>query len=114
MGTVDRALLRSSGRAFPGGGKESRHAHDMSAVKKEDLAEMAALLSLIDEYLGVSNTNMHVPAGVQTPAAWWSPFSPDFRCMHLGDEAPWFGSLTALAAAHWATAIRLCTSLLLT
>ena len=75
---------------------------------------MPAVLSLIDECLGVSNTNMHVLAGVAKTGRVLAPFSPDFRSMHAGDEAPWFGSLTALAAGQWATAIRLWTSLLLT
>jgi len=65
-----------------------RQALDLSEVN-DDLADALALLSLLDEYIGVSNTNMHLLAGiggrgrvlVQTPAEWrWG----------LGDQSPWF------------------------
>lgn len=67
----------------------ARAAHDLSAVN-DDLVDMAALLSLIDEYVGVSNTNMHVRAGVGKTARVLIPFPPEFRWMHAGDEVPWF------------------------
>ena len=51
---------------------------------------MAALLSLVDEYVGVSNTNMHVRAGLARPARVLVPFPPEFRWMHSGTTTPWF------------------------
>lgn len=66
-----------------------RPAYDVSAVN-EDLADMAALLSLIEEYVGVSNTNMHVRAGVGRTARILVPFPPEFRWMSSGDEVGWF------------------------
>jgi len=66
-----------------------RLAHDLSAAN-DDLADMAALLFLVDEYVGVSNTNMHLRAGVGRTARVLIPFPPEFRWMHAGDEVPWF------------------------
>ena len=51
---------------------------------------MAALLMLLDDYVGVSNTNMHVCAGVGKTARVLVPFPPEFRWMNAGDETPWF------------------------
>ena len=66
-----------------------RPCFDLSAVN-EDLAEMAALLCLVDEYVGVSNTNMHIRAGVGRPARVVIPFPAEFRWMNTGCESPWF------------------------
>jgi Flp pilus assembly protein TadD len=66
-----------------------RIAHDLSAAN-EDLAEMAALLSLIDEYVAVSNTNVHLRAGIGKTARVLIPFPAEFRWMHAGDEVAWF------------------------
>src|SRR5438105_6972018 len=66
-----------------------RRAHDLSAAN-DDLGDMAALLSLIDEYVGVSNTNMHIRAGVGKTARVLVPYPPEFRWMLVGDEVPWF------------------------
>jgi len=65
-----------------------RHAHDLSPLN-EDLEDVAAVLSQIEEYVGVSNTNMHVRAGVNKTARVLVPFPPEFRWMHRGDS-PWF------------------------
>ena len=62
---------------------------DLSAVN-DDLAAMAALLCLLDEYVGVSNTNMHIRAGVGKQARVLIPFPPEFRWMSAGNETPWF------------------------
>ena len=66
-----------------------RRAHDLSALN-EDLEDIAAVLSLIDEYVGVSNTNMHICAGLEKTARVLVPFPPEFRWMHAGSETPWF------------------------
>lgn len=65
------------------------NAIDLSEAN-EELADMAALLALIDEYVGVSNTNMHLRAGVGRPARVLVPFPPEFRWMHAGETVPWF------------------------
>jgi Flp pilus assembly protein TadD len=70
-----------------------RRAHDLCAAN-DDLVDMAALLSLVDEYVGVSNTNIHVRAGVGKTARVLVPFPPEFRWMHAGHAAPWFPGFT--------------------
>jgi tetratricopeptide (TPR) repeat protein len=69
-----------------------RRAHDLSALN-EDLEDIAAVLSLIDEYVGVSNTNVHIRAGLGKAARVLVPFPPEFRWMHAGGESPWFPGL---------------------
>lgn len=66
-----------------------RAAHDVSAAN-EDLVDMTAVLSLLDEYVAVSNTNVHLRAGVGKPARILVPFPPEFRWMHAGELSPWF------------------------
>ena len=66
-----------------------RAAHDLSSAN-EDLLEMAALLSGVDDYVGVSNTNMHLRAGLSKRARVLIPFPPEFRWMHEGTTVPWF------------------------
>lgn len=79
-----------------------RPALDLSEVN-DDLADALALLSLLDDYVGVSNTNMHLLAGiggrarvlVQTPAEWrWgigdrSPWFPDFELYRQAADRSW-------------------------
>ena len=66
-----------------------RRAHDLSALN-ENLEDIAAVLELADEYVGVSNTNMHIRAGLGKTARVLVPFPPEFRWMHAGRESPWF------------------------
>ncbi len=67
-----------------------RRVHDFSALN-EDLEDMLALLALIDDYVGVSNTNMHLRAGVGKIARVLVPSPPDWRWMMNGAEhSPWF------------------------
>jgi len=73
------ALAKRLGRTPP----------DLSALN-EDLEEMAALLSALDDYVGVSNTNMHLAAGVGRTARVLVPYPPEWRWMEAGDESPWF------------------------
>ncbi len=108
-------LLASSVRAWPGtvlivqrlpmqGEPEGfsktlgRSAHDMSAVN-DDLTEMLALLSVMDEYVGVSNTNMHLRAGIGKSARVLVPFPPEFRWMDAGAASSWFPEFTTYRQA---------------
>jgi hypothetical protein len=63
--------------------------HDLSALN-EDLEAMLALLALVDEYVGVSNTNMHLRAGVGRTARVLVPQPPEWRWMAVGEASPWF------------------------
>ena len=66
-----------------------RPAHDLSDVN-ENLEDMLALLSQIDEYVGVSNTNMHLMASLGKTARVLIPNPPEWRWMAEGHESPWF------------------------
>lgn len=78
----------------------------------EDLEDMLALLELLDDYVGVSNTNMHLRAAagrtarvlVPNPAEWrWmqrgrsSPWFPGFRIYRQSLQGEWLPALNALA-----------------
>jgi Flp pilus assembly protein TadD len=66
-----------------------RPAHDLTALN-EDLEAMLALLALIEEYVGVSNTNFHLRAGVSRSARVLVPRPTEWRWLLAGDESPWF------------------------
>jgi hypothetical protein len=65
-----------------------RPVHDFSAVN-EQLEVMLALLSLIDEYVAVSNTNVHIRAGAGRISRVLIPHPPDWRWMVSG-RSPWY------------------------
>lgn len=66
-----------------------RAAHDLSTVN-ENLLDAATVLSVVDDYVAVSNTNVHLCASLAKPARVLVPFPPEFRWMHTGDSSPWF------------------------
>jgi Flp pilus assembly protein TadD len=66
-----------------------KRVHDLTALN-EDLEAMLALLAHIDEYVGVSNTNMHLRAGVGRTARVLVPRPAEWRWLVAGDESPWF------------------------
>lgn len=64
--------------------------HDFSDLN-EDLEGMLALMSVLDEYIGVSNTNTHLRAAVGKTARVLVPNPPDWRwMMNHGRTSPWF------------------------
>lgn len=82
--------------------------HDMTALN-DDLERMLALLGLLDDYVCVSNTNVHLRAGVGGTNRVLVPFPPDYRWMWSGDESPWFpGSPTyrEIPGLGWEDAFR--------
>ncbi len=97
-GEIDR-LAESAGKAV----------HDMTALN-EDLEAMLALLALIDDYVGVSNTNMHLRAGVGKSARVLVPCPPEWRWLAHGEESPWFPGFRIYrqtAAGTWQDALDL-------
>jgi Tfp pilus assembly protein PilF len=64
--------------------------HDLSALG-EDLQALLAVLSLVDEYVSVSNTNIHLLAGIGRSARVLVPFPPEWRWLRREDRSPWFG-----------------------
>jgi tetratricopeptide (TPR) repeat protein len=85
-----------------------RKLHDLSAVN-EDIEDMLALLSLLQEYIGVSNTNMHLMAGLGGAARVLVPHPPDWRWMTAGGASPWFPGFKVYrqsAGGDWSAALR--------
>ena len=70
-----------------------KQVHDFTDLN-ENLEAMLALLALIDEYVGVSNTNMHLRAGVGKTARVLVPCPADWRWMDTGKTSPWFPEFT--------------------
>lgn len=66
-----------------------RPVHDMTALN-DDLEAMLALMGRIDEYVCVSNTNVHLRHAVGRPCRVLVPHPPDYRWMQDGAESPWF------------------------
>jgi hypothetical protein len=66
-----------------------RPVHDFTDVN-DDLEVMLALMDLVDDYAGVSNTNMHLRAGLHKPARVLVPFPPEYRWQAAGVRSPWF------------------------
>jgi hypothetical protein len=62
---------------------------DLSRMN-EDLEDALALLSVLDRHVGVSNTNMHLAAGLGAGADVVVPFPPEFRWGAAGTVSPWF------------------------
>ena len=67
----------------------ARPVHDLTALN-EDLETMLALLAIADEYIGVSNTNMHLRAGTGLMARVMAPRPAEWRWFTAGSESPWF------------------------
>lgn len=81
--------------------------HDLTALN-DDLEGMLALLARLDDYVCVSNTNVHLRAMVGRTCRVLVPAPPDFRWMAEGDESPWFpGSRVyrQTAARQWGGAL---------
>lgn len=81
--------------------------HDFSSLNA-DLERMLALLRLVDDYLGVSNTNMHLCAGLGRPADVLVSGSVEFRWMAEGTRSPWFPDFRIhrqQANGDWAAAL---------
>jgi tetratricopeptide (TPR) repeat protein len=89
-----------------------RPAHDLSPLN-EDLESMLALLALIDDYVGVSNTNMYLRAGTGKTARVLVPAPPEWRWMAEGKESPWFPGFTIYRQGYdgsWEKAFDMLTS----
>lgn len=85
-----------SAQRLPGAGETAalakaagRKVHDFSALN-DDLEAMLALMSALDAYVGVSNTNVHLRASAGRPSHVLVPMPGEWRWMATGDESPWF------------------------
>ena len=80
---------------------------DLSALNA-DLEAMLALLGRIDDYIGVSNTNMHLCAALSRSARVLVSNGAEFRWGAEGDHSPWFPGMTVYrqsANGDWREAI---------
>jgi len=110
--SVDCTLVSLQRRPHPGEIQQlaravGRPVHDLSELN-EDLESMLAVLTLIDEYIGVSNTNTHLRAGVGASARVLIPQPPEWRWMAVGNESPWFPGFRIYRQGRdggWATAL---------
>jgi tetratricopeptide (TPR) repeat protein len=66
-----------------------RPVHDLSALN-ERVDEMLALLSLLNEYVCVSNANSHFAASVGLACKILVMRWPEWRWMAAGESSPWF------------------------
>ncbi len=66
-----------------------RSAGDLTGVN-DDVEDMLALVCLIDDYVTVSNANVHFRAAVGRPCRLLLPTPPEFRWMADGPQSPWF------------------------
>jgi tetratricopeptide (TPR) repeat protein len=55
-----------------------------------DLVDLVALLSMLDGLVGVSNTNVHLAAGLGKPLHTLVPVPHEFRWYEEGQSSPWF------------------------
>jgi Tetratricopeptide repeat len=58
----------------------------------DDLSSLLGLLACVDNYLGVSNTNMHLRIGLGLSAAVLVTSPPDWRWLEHSTSSPWFPS----------------------
>ena len=70
---------------------------------------MAKLLASLDEYITVSNTNVHLRAAVGRTSRVLVPSPPEWCWMDVGSESPWYPG-TALyrqsKSGDWTESIR--------
>lgn len=67
-----------------------------------------ALVGLLDDYVCVSNTNVHLRHALGKDYRVLVAHSPEFRWMAEGGESPWFPGTTVYrqaAAGDWDTAL---------
>lgn len=73
-----------------------------------DLEDMLALVGILDDYIAVSNTNVHLRAAVGLPTRVLIPFPPEWRWLTQGKHSPWYPDITTYRQAangHWDIAL---------
>lgn len=68
--------------------KVGRPVHDLTTLN-DDLEAMLALVGAIDDYVCVSNTNVHLRDAAGRASRILTPNPPEFRSMAEGRESPW-------------------------
>jgi len=91
-----------------------RKAFNYSYVN-DSLDNILALLAIVDTYIGVSNTNMHLMASLNKAAHVFVPHPPEWRWLHQGESSPWFPDFHLYRqnlAGEWGDALEKCRSTL--
>jgi tetratricopeptide (TPR) repeat protein len=70
------------------------------SVMNTDLDDMLALLGVVDEYVGVSNTNTHLRAALGLGARVLLPWPAEWRWLREGDSSPWFPGFSLYRATR--------------
>jgi hypothetical protein len=70
----------------------SRPVHDFGDVNT-DLERALAMTEVLDDYIAVSNTNVHLRASAGRSARVLVPWPPDWRWLESGDRSPWFPAM---------------------
>lgn len=84
---------------------------DLTALN-EHLEDMLALQELIEDYVGVSNTNMHLRAATGRTARVLVPAPAEWRWMQYGTQSPWFPGFRIYRQAmngDWSAALAMLT-----
>jgi len=84
--SIQRAPSEASMSRFAAG--LGRRPADFSAAN-QDLEDMLALLWLVDDYVGVSSTNVHLLAALGRKGRILLPYPPEWRWQDSG-QSPWF------------------------
>lgn len=76
----------------------------------DDLEDVLAFLSLVDNYLSVSNTNVHLFAGLNKTADIFIPYPPEWRWTFDKATSPWFPNFSLYRqdlSGNWQNALEL-------
>ncbi len=90
--------------------KTDQNVIDMSTYN-ENIPKLLALLNLLHEYIGVSNTNVHLRQALGKPSHVFVEFPAEWRWMIQGNESPWFPGCSIyrqLPNKNWAQAVSHC------
>ena len=81
--------------------------HDLSALG-DDLPALLPVLAGLDDYVGVSNANMHFLAGLGKTARVLVPYPGEWRWMRRAGPSPWFPGFAVyrqMQSRDWARAL---------
>jgi hypothetical protein len=81
--------------------------HDLSRTN-EDLPQVLAVLAALDDYVTVSNTNVHLRAALGRTARVLVPNPPEWRWMRAEGGSPWFPGFSVYrqpASRDWSAAL---------
>lgn len=84
-----------------------RRVLDCSAFN-DDLEQMLGLVSLLDDYVTVSNTNLHLRVGLGLPTKVLITCPPEYRWMSAGTTSPWYPNIHTYrqsARGEWSAAL---------